>query len=181
MEPNVALPPDRVGDLTNRVLINVAGTIAAQWEKFTGWLVAGLAAALALIIANLDKTNGMIHGATATTAIKIFVAILIVHTLQKILAIVVASAAAGMEKPSLKDLTPPINDLEASRLLENIEDAYFFPFSCMIHDAFRRIRKGELAHIGTRVVRLALISSLLALVQVGLAIWIVWVIARGLP
>lgn len=181
MEPNVVQPADRVEELTNKMLINIAGTIASQWEKFTGWLVAGLAAALALIIANLDKTNGMIHAATATTAIKFFVAVLIVHTLQKILAIVVASAAAGMEKPPLKDIAPPLNQVEASMLLDKVEDAYFFPFSCMIHGTLRRVRKGELAHVGTRIVRLALLSSLLALVQVGCSVWIVWVIARGLP
>ncbi|RYF61519.1 MAG: hypothetical protein EOO27_01670 [Comamonadaceae bacterium] len=171
----------RAAVLANQTMIGVAGTIASQWEKFTGWLVAGLGAALALIVANLDKTKDMLPASTASQAIKIFVVILMVHTLQKVLSIAVASAAASEEKQVLAKLDPPLTAEEAAGVLDHVEDAYFFPFSCMISDAFRRIRRGELVHVGRRIIRLALVSTVLAGAQVCLAVWLVWGIARGLP
>jgi hypothetical protein len=51
----------------------------------------------------------------------------------------------------------------------------------MIRDAFRRMRNGEVTHVGIRVIRLALIATIAAAVQVGLSVWLVWVIAKGLP
>jgi len=171
---------DRAPELTNRLLIAVAGTISAQWEKFTAWLVTGLAATLALIIANLDKAKDMLEPASLSYAIKIFVAILLMHTVQRVLAIAVASGVDQMANPAIKDLQPPITPTESAALLANIEAAYFPPFSWMIRGAFRKIRQGELIHIGTRVVRLSLTGTLLAVVQVGLALWLVWVIAKGL-
>src|SRR5215207_4854121 len=75
--------PGRVPELSNRLLIGIAGTVADQWEKFTGWLVAGLGATLALIVANLDKAKDMLQAPSVSYAIKVFVAILIVHTAQK--------------------------------------------------------------------------------------------------
>jgi hypothetical protein len=48
--------------------VSVAGTISAQWEKFTGWLVTGLAATLALIVSNLDKAKDMLQPSSVSFA-----------------------------------------------------------------------------------------------------------------
>ena len=170
----------RTAVLASKVLIGTAGTIAGQWEKFTGWLVAGLGASLALIIANMDKTKDMLPAASVSQAVKIFIALLLVHTVQKILAFVVASAVDADQKEVIAKASPPLNQQEAIVMLDHIEESYFFPFSCMIHGAFGRIRKGELIHVGRRIIRFALASTLLAAMQVLLAVWAVSVIARGL-
>lgn len=170
----------RAGWLGSKVLIGIAGTVARHWEKFTGWLVAGLAASLALIIANMDKTKDMLPAASVSQAVKIFVVILVVHTLQKILAIVVASAADAEQKDVIAKATPPLTKEEAKALIGHIEGSYFFPFSLMIRATIRRLEKGDFIHVGRRIVRLALVSTLLAGVQVVLAVWAVSVIARGL-
>lgn len=164
---------------SNKLLITIAGIMAEQWEKFTGWLVTGIAATLALIIANADKTTALLQVASVKYAIKIFIAILVVHAVQRILAIAIASGVAGFEKFQKPD-GAVLDQRQALEVIDTLEDAYFFPFSCMIHSMLRRVRKSELTHVGKRILRLALTSVLLAGVQVCLAVWAVWKIGNGL-
>lgn len=166
--------------LANKALVAIAGTVASSWEKFTGWLVAGLGASLALIIANLDKTKDVLSVASVSQATRIFFAILVLHAVQKILAVAVAGAVASDEKEALAKADPPLNESEALAIIAHIEKSYFFPFSLMIRKTLQRIRSGDLVHVGRLVVRLALASTLLAVGQLLLAPWAVWVISRGL-
>ena len=172
--------PARAGLLATKMLSGLAATLAGHWEKFTGWLVAGLGASLALIIANMDKAKDMLPAATVSQAVKIFVWLLVVHTVQKILAIVVISAFDASKDDTTSKAEPPVTVAEAAALINHIEASYFFPFSLMITASFNRLRNGDFIHVGRRIIRLALASTLLAMVQVVLAVWAVWVIARGL-
>jgi hypothetical protein len=170
----------RVQLLANKALVAIAGTVASSWEKFTGWLVAGLGASLALIIANLDKLKDVLSVASVSQATRIFFVILVLHAVQKILAVAVAGAVASDEKAVLAKPDPPLEDSEALAIINHIEKSYFFPFSLMIRRTLRRMRNGDLVHVGQLVVRLALASTLFAVGQLLLALWAVWVISRGL-
>lgn len=171
----------RVQVMTNKSLTGVANIVAGQYEKFTGWLVAGLGAALTLLVSNLDKTKDMIAPASVSYAIKIFVAILVAHTVQKILAIIVTSGVTAQENSAGANMDPPLTMAELYAFLSNLESAYPWPMKLMIRKSFARLRKGELTFFGKRLAQLSLCSAGLAALQVVLAIWAVLVIARGLP
>ncbi|MDP9908929.1 hypothetical protein J2W27_001031 [Variovorax boronicumulans] len=171
----------RVQVMTNKSLVGVASIVAAQYEKFAGWLVAGLGASLALLVSNLDKTKDMIQPASAGYAIKIFVAILIAHTAQKILAIVVSSGATSLQSDAAAGMEPPLTMPELSAFLANLENAYPWPLSAMVRRSFNRMHKGKLTFFGKMIARLSLWSAGLAALQILLAIWLVLVLARGLP
>jgi len=167
--------------MTNKSLVGIASIVAAQYEKFAGWLVAGLGASLALLVSNLDKTKDMIQPASVSYAIKIFVAILVAHTAQKILAIVVSSGATSLQSAVGAVMEPPLTMPELSAYLANLENAYPWPMKGMVRSSFNRMRKGELTFFGKLIAQLSLWSAGLAALQIALAIWLVLVISRGLP
>lgn len=171
----------RVQHLTTKVLVRVAAIAATEYEKFAGWLVAGLGAALALLVSNLDKTKGMIETASVSYAIKIFVAILIAHTAQKILVIIVTSGSSAQRDGAIFEMQPPLTGPELSAFFTNMESAYPWPMRWAISKGLARIQKGELIFFGKWLAGCALFSAGLAVAQVLLAIWAVLVIAKGLP
>ena len=78
-------------------------------------------------------------------------------------------------------MDPPLTMPELFAFLANLENAYPWPISAMARRSFDRMRKGELTFFGKMIARLSLWSAGLAALQILLAIWLVLVLARGLP
>ena len=76
--------------ITSSVLMDAAARVSKMLDIFAGWLLAGLAAFLGLLLA---------HQVVAAAAVRksgsIFVAVVVATVLQKYLAIIVAAAAEG--------------------------------------------------------------------------------------
>jgi hypothetical protein len=161
--------PDRVDIMTNAMLVAVAGVVVTQWEKLAGWVIAGFAAALALVLANYAKVVDITSAAAVHALLIMFVIAAILHVFQKLATTFVQAAVAGGEvgeKMKAHDL--PAEELP--RLFEGVASAYVPPLSTLMRASFRKLLAGNIAHVGSIVLRTALGAAALAILQVLLGL-----------
>jgi hypothetical protein len=167
--------------ISNRVLTVMAAAVSSEHDKFTGWLVAGLGAALAWLLAN-GKAS-LIGSDALKIAVRIYLVIIICHALQRMAGAIVASSVAAGDRAMalLKDdplmETPP--ELVA-RVLDRLEDAFLWPFSIIVRRSYLKLKAGRLDTSGRLLVRLAQTQTYLMAIQVLLGVGVVATLTIGL-
>ena len=160
---------DLVPVIQHALLIAVAGVVVTQWEKLAAWVIAGFAAALALVLANYAKAVELTDLRTVYWVLVLFVIAAVLHVLQRIATTMVQAGVAGGEAAAKLDLKDfPHESLP--RLMEGISSAYPWPLNIPIRGRFRRIMNGDLQHVGKILLRTALSAALLAVVQIILGL-----------
>ncbi|MDN4587572.1 hypothetical protein DBA29_03545 [Xenophilus aerolatus] len=170
--------PTHVQVAAHRTQLTLADVVASRYDKLTGWLVAGMGAALTLMISNIDKSSAIISVQSIRNALKIFIVLLLVHVAQRLLALVIETAAAAQEKASKEDLSKLNGLAELFAYLDLLEKPAVRPFSWFVSKTLNQARKGRL--MGARMVLLMQFVVFLALAQVLLAVGALIALVRGL-
>lgn len=178
VEEKEFVAPSNVAIAAHRTQLTVAEIVASRYDKLTGWLVAGMGAALTLMISNIDKTTTILSTNSVRTALKIFVGLLVLHMVQRVLALFVETAALVQEKMTKEDLSSLTGLSDLFTFLTILERPTFPPFSWVVARTFNQARRGVL--MGGRIVQVVQAIILLAIAQVACAIWALTVIVRGL-
>lgn len=161
--------PDLVPVIQHALLIAVAGVVVTQWEKLAAWVIAGFAAALALVLANYAKAVELTDLRIVYWVLVLFVIAAVLHVFQRIATTMVQAGVAGGEAAAKLDLKDfPHESLP--RLMKGISSAYPWPLNIPIRRSFRRIMNGDLQHVSKILLRTALSAALLAVVQIILGL-----------
>ena len=156
----------------NRLLSAASDAIVTQWERLSSWVVAGFAAALALIMSNYAQVIEMTSPGTVKAILRMFVAVTVLHIIQRLLATMVqAGAASGKEAGTVK--APEMSQEQARLMLDGMAGAMWWPIRPLVRASYRRMIAGDITHVGTYITYMAQGSMVAALLQMLLGVWAV--------
>lgn len=156
--------------------------VSSSFDAFSGWLVAGFGAALALFIANLNSFSTFVSSASIKTAAFFFIASAVLAVLAKLLAaFVAAGTAAALEGAVVgRDLAERQIELDIDRFFAEAEKALFWPARLFAQRAFAKAQGGNFAGPGRLYTKVAQVQALTVLVQAALSLVAAVVIVRGI-
>jgi hypothetical protein len=134
---------DRI--FAGRVLTAMASRVSAELGTFSSWMVAGFAAVLGLLVANLEAISRFITPDALGIAITFFLVAVVLHVFQRYMAAIVnASVALGKEVEAF----PVHANLDIVFFSQQIEQATLWPMRFMVRWSNARILAGDLAVAG---------------------------------
>jgi hypothetical protein len=96
--PRSAIDPRALRTMlfTSKLLLTSAQNLSDSVDSFSGWIIGGFGAVIALLLSNIDKLRGIIGVSTMRHAASIYIAAAILGVIGKVLALMVASATKGI-------------------------------------------------------------------------------------
>jgi len=155
-----------------------AGNLSAAIDTFANWLLGGFGAGLALLLANIDKMQGYI----ATNAIRraglLFLAAVIVGTVEKLFALVITTASKGYAAG--REMGAGVTGIDLQQYFKESERAFYFPARWFAARSFRKVAQGDIVALPRALLRAAQIQTWIALAEAGLIIWAIYTIIHAL-
>lgn len=176
-------PPDiQTSVFAGQLLVVGAQKVSASLDSFSGWLVAGFGATLALFIANLDIVSKFIAPGNIGHAAILFLISAVLAVFEKLLAAFVASGtAAAIEGAALgKDLAEREIYLDIPACFAESKKALYWPGSVFAARAFEKARLGDFAGPGRMYTKLGQLQALIVVIQAVLSLAAAAVIVCGL-
>ena len=175
-------PSQQANIAAGQLLIVAAQKVSASFDSFSGWLLAGFGAALALFIANLDTVSGYIDFSSIRCAASLFLLSAVLAVFQKLLAMFVAGGtAAGVAGAAMgKDLADRGIDLDIATFFEETKRALYWPGTVFASRAFNKAKSGDFAGPGRMYVKISQLQALAVLAQASLSLAAAAVIVCGL-
>jgi hypothetical protein len=154
---------------TGKVLSVAAQSVSESVDSFSGWLLAGFGAFLALLLANIDKLRGFIEISALRHAARFYFAAAILGVFAKLLGLMVTSATKG--KSGASELTPDAGDIDLDLYLETAQRA-FFPHARWFLKRLvaRALEQGDLTYIDRMWMKCAQVQSLIVMVEAVLVL-----------
>ena len=168
--------------ISGQLLVVAAHKASASLDSFSGWLVAGFGAALALFIANLDTVSAFIDPYNIKCAAILFIVSAVLATVERLIAAFVASGtAAGIEGAALgMDLAEREVDLDITTFFAETKKALYWPGSVFASRAFAKAQAGDFAGPGRMYVKIGQLQALVVIIQAALSLSAAAVIVCGL-
>lgn len=168
--------------LAGQLLILATQRVSASFDTFSGWLVAGFGAALALFIANLDTVSKFASLSSLKFASFLFLVSAALAVIDKLLAaLIAAGTTAAVEGAALgKDLEERGIEVDISRLFSETERALLWPGSLFARRAFAKAQSGDFAGPGRMYTKVAQVQAIVVIIQAVLSLAAAGVIVRGL-
>jgi|SRR5690348_6541728 hypothetical protein len=175
-------PSQQANIAAGQLLIVAAQKVSASFDSFSGWLLAGFGAALALFIANLDAISDHIDSYSIRYAAGLFLASAVLAVLQKLLAMFVAGGtAAGVAGAAMgKDLADRGIDLDVATFFEETKKALYWPGTIFASRAFKKAQSGDFAGPGRMYVKISQFQALIVVIQASLSLAAAAVVVCGL-
>jgi hypothetical protein len=151
------------------LILEAVGKASAMLDSFSGWLLGGFAAAVALLIAQLSSLTKYISLSTIRGCLVLFIISVITALIQKYISS--AIQAASQSATAARDILvkePFSNFVPSLRLdvfLSEVERAIFFPVRLLVRRSFEKIRQGDLTAGAINFARWAQIQGYLVLFQ----------------
>ena len=112
--------------LAGQVLLVATQKVSASFDSFSGWLVTGFGAVVALFIANLEAVSKFASLASIKCAASLFVASAVLAVVDKLLAaFIAAGTAAGIEGAAIgKELARNNIEIDVTTFFAQTETGY---------------------------------------------------------
>jgi len=164
-------------------LLTVASkNIGESLSSYAGWLLAGFAAALTLILANIKTVSEYIDTANIKYSIYLFLVALFIGVLQRLLLTILSSSIKSGEEGERIGETEGNNgatiDLEI--VFQEMLDAAYWPVNKLISPQLEKIKNGDFAVAGRMQYKMAIIGSFLTLIMALLAVTSIVVLVAGI-
>lgn len=168
--------------LAGQVLTLATQRVSSSFDTFSGWLVGGYGAALALFIANLDTASTFVSVASIKSAAFFFIASAILAVIAKLLAaFIAAGTTAAIEGAMLgRDLAEREVEIDLARFFTEAEKALFWPTNLLARQAFSKAQSGNFSGPGRMYTKVAQFQALVVVVQAVLSLVAAVVIVRGI-
>jgi hypothetical protein len=165
-----------------QLLIVATQKVSSSFDTFSGWLVAGFGAALALFIANADSVATFVSSSSVKSAASFFLTSAVLAVVAKLLAaFVAAGTAAAIEGAQLgRDLAEREIEIDLPRLFAETEKALFWPAKLFARRAFAKTQTGDFAGPGRVYTKVAQLHALTISIQAVLSLVAAVVIVRGI-
>jgi hypothetical protein len=160
------------------VLALAATKVSTGADQFANWLLAGIAAALALLVSNLEKVQPFIEVSAIRTAARWFMVAFIVGVFEKLLALWISSAAGGFIEA--RQIGKESQKIDLSVYFEESKKAFFRPIRWIPNRNFDRILKGDVVAASRAFVKISHIQAALAIVEAVFVFVSLWTIVAGL-
>jgi hypothetical protein len=156
--------------------------VSSSFDTFSGWLVAGFGAALALFIANSDSVSTFVSTRSVKSAAFLFLASAVLAVAAKLLAaFIAAGTTAAVEAAQLgRDLAEREVEIDLARLFAETEKALFWPAKLLARRAFAKAQRGDYAGPGRMYTKVAQLQALAVIIQAVLSFVAALVIVRGI-
>lgn len=162
-----------------RVMFSVSETMVTQYEKYSGWLVTGFAASVALMVANFDRAVEITSLGTVRNILWLFFAAAALQALQRLVGIFVMSATNGAKVgESLALSGMKVKDVEP--MLKWVEASFPRPLRHFLVRINRQTLRGDLMMMPRWMIRVAFACGFLALMQALLVLRSIWVLIQAL-
>lgn len=176
-EDQVAADYSRERILAGQLLNASAGAATGKLDEFSGWLLGGFGAILAVGVASADEVVKHLQPEAVWTVLAAFAALLTAAVGEKYLATVVASAveaaaaSAKLSKGAADGDEEDQPELKFSVVVDEMQRATFWPASLIVGRSVRLALAGDFARSGRLVARLVQLQAVLVLVQVACVLW----------
>lgn len=168
--------------LAGRLLSLGAHRSSESLDHFSGWLLAALGAALALLLANIDSVSRHLSVRSLRLALILFLCTLLVGVVGRLVhSIVGASARVATEaEPMGSQLAEMQIQVNFKTVFQEMEEATFWPMCKVVATAYAKVEQGDYAAGGRLLARLTQIQGGLVLLELALATAAGFVLAHGL-
>lgn len=159
--------------MANELLLAVAAKSAASLDSFAGWMLAGFAASLALIIANIDNITALGLVASLRFAVVLLLVAAVLGLLQKYIAVSIIAAAEGASvgrAGSDRAIGQGIH-IDVRWVLQEIDRAALPPFRRFVRRSFQKLEAGDFSVCGRTTARWAQVQGLLVLLEASVCLW----------
>ena len=166
-----AAPPPKPTNIplaTHELVLAAAGVVAEKWEKFAAWVIAAFAAVSGLAVSNYDGAVKMTSPATVRWVLVLFFTAVVLHAIQKIAATIVQAGVAGGKAG--KDMKLELQSSEVRPFLSSLVAVYPRPLSTLIAGTFSKMLTKGVTHVTSIMIRWALASAVLAVLQLLLGL-----------
>ena len=171
--------------LASRVLRIAAGVGSHKADVFSGWLLAGFGAAMALTLANIDSLKSVIPTSSVVSAMNLFVWAALFAFIAKFLAMAVSSSSSvgdAVEKETQEFVSTsvaPGEGLSMVSMAKHLESAYWYPWRWAVRAGFRKALEGDLLFSSRLMIKTYLLQSILVLAQASLHLISILVLLRN--
>lgn len=169
--PVTVLTPDKQL-FQNALQLAAASAIVTHWEKLSAWVVAGFAAAAALIMSHYPEAVALTSPGTVKSVLLMFIAVAVLHVVQRLLGTSVLIGVASSTEAA-KITAPKLTQDEARLMLDCMARAVLWPMRLFVRASYRRMLAGDITHFGKITSWMAQGSMVAALLQVLLGLWAV--------
>ncbi len=165
--------------LASALLFASAGKASATIDKFSNWLMAGYAAAVALLISRPVGSRPELPRETMRIFLMVFMVVAILGVVAKLLSILAVSASEGnsvgreLAAQAVKDGDPLDAGVFMSCVLRSMPRSMRWIAGPMLKKALA----GDLLAGSRLFLRVAQIQGLLTITQAGLILWTVYIVA----
>lgn len=177
---------DEIPELHERVaagklLSLVASHVSEHIGSFGSWLLIGVGATYSLVLANLASVQQFVSLLSIRTGLLLLLAAVIFGVLQRWLAAIVGASSALAEKGEKigRELSEQEIEIDFKVLFREIERGIYYPAKWIVQRSYNKVLSGDLAAAGRMCAGISQIQSFLVLIQVGLAVSAIAVIAYG--
>ncbi len=154
--------------VANEALVGAAASASQLVNAFSMWLLAGFGAAAGLLINTLDSETPPLPAGVVRFSVFLFIASLAAATIQRFLAMLVASLAAGndvgLNAFSRTGVDP--KNLDAAVFLDAMKEKVWWPMSWAFKLSERRLTEGDFTFPGRVATATTLIQGCFMLLQV---------------
>ena len=166
--------------LASTLLFETAGKSSAIVDRFSGWLLAGYAAAVTFLVTNsASLSNALSPDLLRATIRWLFVAVLLAVA-EKFLATILAAASSGasMGRKYVADLNEREIEIDIKVVLREMERAMIPPMRWIVARSFRKAESGDLTAAARNISRCGQVQALLVLAQAGVILYAIASVAR---
>lgn len=164
-----------------RLLSTTAAQVSGRLDAFCSWLLFGVGAAYALVLAHWAGLQGLVASHSLQLSLALLLAAIVVDIFQRWLAAMVAASCATAERAGQlgAELAARGIDLEFSVVFSEMERGLFYPARWIARSSYKKAMAGDLAAGGRLAAYISQVQSWLALSLVGLVVAAVAVTVLG--
>ncbi|EHP38860.1 hypothetical protein OR16_34683 [Cupriavidus basilensis OR16] len=167
--------------LAGQVLVAGVGKTSASLDGFSGWLLAGSAAASTFLLSHLDVVTAHVAAACVRWFFALFFVSGALGIFAKFLAALISGATSasslGFELGKQVDLKTAPFDFAV--FLDEASRALFWPGRLFVGWMFAKVLKGDLAVSGRMIAKIGQVQGLMVILQALVAVGSVAVLAAG--
>ena len=165
-----------------KLLSAASKNIGESLSSYSAWLLAGFAAALTLILANISTVSEYIDTANIKYSIFLFLIALFIGVLQRLLFTVLSSSIkSGEEGAKLGEIEGENGStIDFEVVFKEMLEAAYWPANKLISSGIEKAKKGDFAATGRMHYKMAMIGSLLTLIMALLAVASIVVLVIGI-
>ena len=166
--------------VAGQVLMRAAARSSGLVDNFSNWLLGGLAATLALLVANVSDIKDYLPVWSIKMSAVWFVLSFAAALIAKLIAVFVASASAGASDGQDSGNSIAAENLDLDTFVSELTKPMFWPARAFTGSMLAKVKSGDFAAGGRLASRASQLQGLLVLLQAIFSVTAVAVLAAGL-